>query len=184
MILSGEEIWDEISKGRLSFEPPVQLDQVDRSSVDLRLSDRFTVLNLDSLSGEVPTLDLTRIQNIESVIRRNVAETIVPDGQYITLRPWELVLAYTREYITLPGDIAARVEGKSTFARVGISIHQTAPTVQAAWEGQLRLEILNTGPWECRVYPGMRFCQLVLERLGSPVSYLSGGSFQGQSQNQ
>ena len=89
-------------------------------------------------------------------------------GDSLLLKPGQLVLAFTLEYIEMLNYRAARVEGRSSLARLGISIHQTAPTVHATFEGQLRLEISHNGPYACRLYPGQKICQLVIERLGSP----------------
>ncbi len=97
--------------------------------------------------------------------------------------PGQFVLAYTKERVKLPNYLSGRIEGRSSFARLGISIHQTAPTVHATFEGQLRLEILNNGPYECRLSPDLRICQLVLERLGSPAITRLNSLFQQQGQN-
>ena len=172
----------EINSGRLSFDPAISPAQVSPSAVDLRLSDQFTVFN-PSQEGETTHLDLTRIPNIENTIKRHAEEMTVPHGQRFTLQPKAFVLAYTQEYVKLPNYLAARIEGRSSLARVGISIHQTAPTVHATFEGQLRLEIINNGPFACELRPGMRFCQLVVERLGSPAVSTLRSPFQQQQQD-
>ena len=93
-----------------------------------------------------------------------------------------VILAYTQEIIEMPNYLAARVEGRSSLARLGISIHQTAPTVHANFEGQLRLEMSHSGPYACKIYPGYRVCQLVIERLGSPSQTAIKSPFQRQRQ--
>lgn len=109
-------------------------------------------------------------------------QTIPQVGSFL-FAPNRLVLAYTLEYVEMPNYLAARVEGRSSLARLGISIHQTAPTVHATFEGQLRLEMSNSGPYACRLHPGQRICQLVIERLGSPSTITIRSPWQGQQQN-
>ncbi len=183
MILGDREIWMEIESNRLVFEPPVQPVQLATSALDLRLSNEFTTFPLVP-EGVTVEIDTSKIGNVESVIARYGERQIIPTGESFLLRPGDFVLAYTLEYIQLPNYLAARVEGRSALARLGISIHQTAPTVHAAFEGQLRLEISHNGPFPCRLYPGQRVCQLVLERLGSPAQNGLGSLFQRQRQNQ
>lgn len=134
--------------------------------------------------GVTTQVDLTKIANIETVIQQYAEEETIGDGENFTLKPQSFVLAYTREYIKLPNYLAARVEGRSSLARLGVSIHQTAPTVHATFEGQLRLEILNNGTLDILLTPGMKFCQLVIERLGSPAVSTLGSPFQRQRQQQ
>ena len=182
MVLSDQEIWMEINSGRLSFDPVIDQAQVSPSAVDLRLSNQFTVFNPPH-EGETTHLDLTKIPSVEDTIKRHAVEVTVPQGECFTLEPKTFVLAYTREYIKLPNYLAARIEGRSSLARIGISIHQTAPTVHATFEGQLRLEITNNGPFACELWPGMRFCQLVVKRLGSPAVSSLRSPFQQQQQS-
>ena len=172
----------EIGSGRLSFNPPITPDQVSPSAVDLRLSNQFTVFKPQK-QGVTTTLDLTMIGNVEAIIEDYADEITVEDNKPFILKSKSFVLAYTREYIKLPNYLAARVEGRSSLARIGISIHQTAPTVHATFEGQLRLEILNNGTLDCALKPGMKFCQLVVERLGSPAVSTLRSPFQQQQQD-
>ena len=119
---------------------------------------------------------------MESVVAAyGQTETVQPDGSFI-FESGKLVLAYTLEFIEMPNYLAARVEGRSSLARLGISIHQTAPTVHATFRGQLRLEMSNNGPYSCRLHPGQKICQLVIERLGSPSAITLQSPFQGQQQ--
>lgn len=92
------------------------------------------------------------------------------------------VLGWTAEYIKIPVELrlAARVEGKSSLARLGIGIHVTAPTIHAGFDGQIRLEIINHGYFPITLKPGMRICQLIFEQtLGTPVKGYK-GRFSGQ----
>ena len=183
MVLSDHEIWMEIGSGRLQFTPPIVADQVSPSAVDLRLSNNFTVFNSPAPAGVSMAIDLAKIENVEAIAEAYGEERTVPPGETFSLMPGQFVLAYTKERVKLPNYLSGRIEGRSSFARLGISIHQTAPTVHATFEGQLRLEILNNGPYECRLSPDLRICQLVLERLGSPAITRLNSLFQQQGQN-
>ncbi|MCY4623396.1 MAG: dCTP deaminase [Chloroflexi bacterium] len=182
MVLSDQELWMEIGTGRLSFDPSISPEQVSPSAIDLRLGNNFTVFK-EPKEGVTTILDPTKVDNIESIISGFADETTVQDGDQFILKSKSFVLAYTKEYIRLPNYLAARIEGRSSLARIGISIHQTAPTVHATFEGQLRLEILNNGMLDCALTPGMRFCQLVIERLGSPAISTLRSPFQQQRQD-
>jgi dCTP deaminase len=101
-----------------------------------------------------------------------------PDG--FLLKPGGFVLGWTEEYIRLPypSRLAARVEGRSSLARLGIGVHVTAPTIHAGFGfldytqhigTQIRLEIWNCGPLHVCLEKGMKICQLILEEVhGTP----------------
>jgi dCTP deaminase len=113
-------------------------------------------------------------------ITRNVQ--IDPEAGY-ELPARQLHLGWTAEFVSVPIDsrLAARVEGKSSLARLGLGIHVTAPTIHAGFEGQIRLEIINHGPIPIVLKPGMRICQLIFEQtLGTPQAGYQ-GQFSGQT---
>ncbi len=178
MILSDQEIWMELNSGLLIIEPPVEADQIVASAIDLHLGNQFTVFESEP-EGAQTVIDTNQI-NIEEVANRYGKTTTVDDGGEFRLKPNQFVLAYTKEYIRLPNYLAARIEGRSSLARAGISIHQTAPTVHAMFEGKLRLELSLNGPFECIIHPGQKFCQLIIERLGRPSQARRLSQFQGQ----
>lgn len=181
MILSDREIWMEIGSGRLKFTPEILPEQVTSSAVDLRLGNQFTTFK-PPVAGVETVIDLSKIDDVEQVISEFGETATIADGDSFLFHPGQLVLAYTLEIIEMPNYLAARVEGRSSLARLGISIHQTAPTVHANFEGQLRLEMSHNGPYSCRIYPGFRVCQLVIERLGSPSQTAIKSPFQRQRQ--
>jgi len=100
------------------------------------------------------------------------------------LRPHRLVLGRTLEHLELPiipGQIAlgARIEGKSSYARCGLLVHFTAPTIHAGFVGTITLELINLGPYSIALYPNAPICQLIFETvLGEPTP--NEGQFQGQ----
>lgn len=179
MILSDVDIFKEVESGGVKFDPVIESDQVSTSSIDLRLGNVFT-RHLRPLTGMSVVIDPD--QTSPERISREYGETIVvPRGEKFELRPGDFVLGYTLESVELPNYLAARIEGRSKMARFGVSIHQTAPTVQANFKGQLRLEISNIGPYTVLLEPGTRFCQLIIERLSSPAQSTAPSQWQGQS---
>jgi dCTP deaminase len=97
--------------------------------------------------------------------------TIDEDGGY-TLQPDKFILGQTLERVTLPirrgrPCYAARIEGRSSFARIGLLVHFTAPTIHAGFHGNIALEMINLAAYPITLYPGMEICQLIVEPLDS-----------------
>ncbi len=178
MPLSDRDIFEEIECGNLVFDPEVELNQVSASSIDLRLADVFTVPKLPP-DGMFFAIDPSVISP-EAVFRDYAEVVTVPSGDKFELKPGAFVLGYTLEKVSLPNHLAARIEGRSSMARLGVSVHQTAPTVQANFSGQLRLEISNVGPYTVLLEPGTRFCQLIVEKLSSAARSTNVSQFQNQ----
>ena len=179
MVLSDREIWEEIRNGGLKFTPDVEPSRVSPSAVDLRLGYSFTTFT-DLPRGTKVVVDLGANPIVEDVVAKYGDTQILQEGGTLELAPGQFILAYTLESIEIPNYLAARVEGRSSLARFGISIHQTAPTVHPTFKGQLRLEISNTGPFFYLLHPGLKICQLVLERLGLPAETILDSQFQDQ----
>ena len=183
MIYSDSDIIEALQSSALVIEPNPSRTMFSTSSVDLRLDNGFTVFDAPPAGSEI----LIRVDQAdpEAIARRYGREVRLELGQSLPVRPDAFVLAYTQERITLPRDVAARVEGKSSLARLGISIHQTAPTVQAGWgqngSAPLRLEISNVGPFVCHLTPGMQICQLIFEELRTRPGQELNSRFQNQS---
>ena len=178
MILSRSDIRDLIASGRLPFAPPLPERQIGDSSIDLRLGYNFAFYpsltaglpeNVGAIVSQIIDLgDEARVSDFIKSVRQANNRTL-RDGEYIDIQPRAFLLAETLESFTLPNDLAGRVEGRSIYARLGLTVHQTAPSVKPGWAGQLTLEIVNNGPFTYRLYPGMRLCQLILEQLSSPA---------------
>jgi dCTP deaminase len=94
--------------------------------------------------------------------------------------PNRLVIGKTLEVVKLPLHLAARIEGKSSLARLGLSVHITAPTVMAGFSGRLYLEMNNVGPFPIQLKAGMKIAQLILEHVGLPALESYSGQFQRQ----
>lgn len=188
MILSNLDIQAAIDQGNLRIHPeplPRQptLDKPDcpygTTSVDLSLSDELQIPLIDKPF----TFDLRR-GGIAPFLAENTRRvTIDPDGGF-ALNPKQFILGRTVENVALPivdgPCLAARVEGKSSFARCGLIVHFTAPTIHAGFEGTITLEMINLGAYPIMLYPRLRICQLIIEAVsGKPFTRPS--QFHGQS---
>ena len=174
MLLSDRDIRVELDKGRVVLEP-YDPAMIQPSSVDVRMDRYFRVFenhrypHIDP-AEEQP--DLTRLVECE------------PDEAFI-LHPGESVLASTYERVTLPADIAARLEGKSSLGRLGLLTHSTAGWIDPGFSGHVTLELSNVATLPIKLWPGMKIGQLCFFRLSSPAEHPYGspeyGSrYQGQ----
>ncbi len=190
MILSNVAIQRALDDGDLVLDPephprrPTAPDATcpyDTTTVNLRLSPRLQIA-----PSEPPpmTFDLRR-PGIGKLLNHHYrALAIDPLGGY-SLQPRAFVLGQTIERVHLPiregrPVLAARVEGRSSFARCGLIVHFTAPTIHAGFDGTITLEMINLGPCPIALYPDMEIVQLVVEQvLGTPFHKPS--QFQGQA---
>ena len=171
MILSRQEIMEEVDRGRIKFDPPLEESQWGEASVDLRLGCQFTWLK------EVPGVTVSLAGGLKSVAdaefweTRDVEDNGRPGGKPgFEVKQGQFTLARTLERVTVPRDLIARVEGRSTYARFGLSMHQTAPWIQPGWEGSIVLELMNCGPITLKLTPVIeKPCQLTFFRLTSEV---------------
>lgn len=170
MILSHSEIRDAVQKGEIVFDPPLQEKQWGEATINLRLGAKFTKLKA------APGVKLSMAHGIGTISDSGlwVEEEFGFDkfGKQRTfcLEPNEFVLALTHERIQMPRHLIAMVEGRSTYARVGLSMHQTAPWIQPGWGGKITLEIRNSGPLNIELTPFLDMpCQLTFFRLTSEI---------------
>ena len=171
MILSQREIRTAVEKGEIRFDPPLEEKQWGEASVDLRLGFKFTKLTGDpsvifSMTkgiGAVASTGLYHEEIFEIKDKFGKRKTYVLD-------PGEFILALTHEHIWMPRNLIAMVEGRSTYARVGLSMHQTAPWIQPGWDGQITLEMRNGGPFRVELTPMDDMpCQLTFFQLTSEL---------------
>ena len=176
MVLSDRSIREELAIGRLRIEP-LKDDALQPSSVDLRLDRLFRVFK----KTERPYIDVREPCD-------DCTELITVEGDKpFVVRPGEFVLANTLETITLPNDLVARLDGRSSLGRLGLLVHATAGYVDPGWTGKLTLELSNVSPMPIAVYCGMKICQISFLRLSTPVDrpYGSpglGSKYQGQQE--
>jgi len=168
MLLSDRDIRAEVDDGRVVLEP-YEPAMVQPSSVDVRLDRFFRVFenhrypHIDPAS-EQP--DLTRLVEAE------------PDEAFV-LHPGEFVLASTFEVVTLPDDVAARLEGKSSLGRLGLLTHSTAGFIDPGFSGHVTLELSNVATLPIMLWPGMKIGQLCFFRLSSPAEHPYGSAAYG-----
>ena len=174
MLLSDRDIAAEISAGRVVVEP-FNAKMIQPSSVDVRLDRFFRVFEnhrYEVIDPSVEQPDLTR-------------EVAVSPDEFFILHPGEFVLASTYEVITLPDDIAGRLEGKSSLGRLGLLTHSTAGFIDPGFSGHITLELSNVANLPVKLYPGMKIGQLCLIKLSSPAEHpygsaIYGSRYQGQ----
>lgn len=184
MILTDREIQIALESGSLVIDPAPDARAYSSTSVDLTLDASLSVFK-DNPSGVETAVD----PGAANFDHEKALAALLEPAISIDLRngylfePNRLLLAWTKEYVKLEphARMAARVEGKSSLARLGIAVHITAPTIHAGFEGQIRLEMFNHGRMPVRLRTGMRICQLIFEMtLGVPVQGYK-GRFSGQS---
>lgn len=142
--------------------PPDLRVQLSSCSLDLRLSNQFTIFQ----HGTVPFIDIKR--ELPKELTRTI--TLQKDTHYFVVQPGEFVLASTYEWIEMrTTTIAARLEGRSSIGRLGITIHATASFIPPGWRGNIVLELSNIGRIPVALYPKMRICALTFERITTPV---------------
>jgi dCTP deaminase len=173
MILSDRTIREQIAAGRIVIDP---LDDgaVQPSSVDLRLDRLFRVF----LNHTMPVIDVK--ENLEELTR---LVEIGPDDAFI-LHPGEFVLASTLERVSLPDDIVARIEGKSSLGRLGLLIHSTAGFVDAGFRGHITLELSNVANLPITLYPGMKIGQVSFLQMTTPADVPYGSTSRSKYQDQ
>jgi dCTP deaminase len=174
MLLSDRDIKSEIDKKRVVLEP-CDLNMIQPSSVDVRLDRLFRTFENHKYAHIDPAEnqpDLTR-------------EVGVASNEAFILHPGEFVLGSTYEVITLPDDIAGRLEGKSSLGRLGLLTHSTAGFIDPGFSGHVTLELSNVATLPIKLWPGMKIGQLALFRLSSPAEHpygsaVYGSRYQGQ----
>jgi len=174
MLLSDRDIRAEIVAGRVAVEPFAE-SMVQPSSVDVRLDRFFRVFENHKYSVIDPSIEQSELTR----------EVVVEPNEHFILHPGEFVLASTYEIITLPDDIAGRLEGKSSLGRLGLLTHSTAGFIDPGFSGHITLELSNVANLPVKLFPGMKIGQLCLIKLSSPAEHPYGSAvyasrYQGQ----
>jgi dCTP deaminase len=149
---------------RLIVSPIVDKRQFGSTTLDVRLGTRWKILN----SALFQSLDPRRSDEIEYMLQRSYEEFRMTAGQSedFVLHPGELVLALSLEFIQLPPDLWALLEGRSTWARVGLQGHATAGMIDPGFSGYLTFELQNMGRIPLSLFPGLRVGQIAFFHLG------------------
>lgn len=174
MLLSDRDLRKEVASGRLVLEPFDDV-MVQPSSIDVRLDRFFRVFNN------------TRYTHIDPAVQQDDLTTLVEtvDDEPFVLHPGEFVLGSTFELVTLPDDLAGRLEGKSSLGRLGLLTHSTAGFIDPGFSGHITLELSNVANLPITLHPGMKIGQLCLFRLSSAAEFpygsqQAGSRYQGQ----
>jgi dCTP deaminase len=174
MLLSDKDIRNQIDSGRIGLDP-LDIELLQPSSIDVRLDRFFRLFDNHRYAFIDPATqqdDLTRFVEVSS------------DEPFI-LHPGEFVLGSTYETVSLPADIAARLEGKSSLGRLGLLTHSTAGFVDPGFSGHVTLELSNVATLPIKLWPGMKIGQLCFFQLSSESenpygSEKYGSRYQGQ----
>ncbi|MEV4802851.1 dCTP deaminase [Nonomuraea sp. NPDC049421] len=174
MLLSDRDILAEIDAGRLSLDP-FDPEMLQPSSIDVRLDRFFRVFE----NHRYPHIDPSEEQP-------DLTRMVEPRGdEPFILHPGEFVLASTYEVVSLPDDLASRLEGKSSLGRLGLLTHSTAGFIDPGFSGHVTLELSNVATLPIKLWPGMKIGQLCVFRLSSPTEHPYGSDkygsrYQGQ----
>jgi dCTP deaminase len=187
MILSDREIRAALARGALRMTPPPTLERYSSMAVDFTLGSDLRQWKELNTMASVPTIRPGSPHFHAPTLLDSLTEQIRISDAGFSLKPGQLVLGWTIEKIQLPEQsrLAARVEGKSSLARLGLGVHVTAPIIHAGfgfkasdqnYEGtSIQLEIWNVGLWPIILDPGIAICQLVFEEVhGTPELGYSG----------
>ncbi|MFE6968618.1 dCTP deaminase [Isoptericola sp. NPDC057653] len=174
MLLSDRDIRAELDAGRVVLDP-YDASMLQPSSIDVRLDRYFRLFD----NHKYPFIDPSEEQ---PELTRLVE--VAPDEPFV-LHPGEFVLGSTFESVTLPDDVAARLEGKSSLGRLGLLTHSTAGFIDPGFSGHVTLELSNVATLPITLWPGMKIGQMCFFRLSSPAEHpygsdAYGSRYQGQ----
>lgn len=163
MILSDRDIKKYIKEGKIEIKPkPNFKEQLGPCSIDLHLGNVFKIFK----TSEYPYLDQKRKIDFEEIME----EIKIEDGSPFIVQPRSFVLTTTKEEFSLSSDIMARLDGRSSLARLGVVVHLTAARFDPGWTGRGVIELGNLGIMPVVLYAGeTRICSLTFEILSSPT---------------
>jgi dCTP deaminase len=174
VLLSDRDIKAEVESGRIALEP-YQPEMIQPSSIDVRLDRFFRLFDNHKYPFIDPAEDQPELTHLVEV----------DSNQPFILHPGEFVLGSTFELVSLPDDVAARLEGKSSLGRLGLLTHSTAGFIDPGFSGHVTLELSNVATLPIKLWPGMKIGQMCFFRLSSPAERPYGSSeyasrYQGQ----
>jgi dCTP deaminase len=174
VLLSDQDLRKEVESGRLALDP-FDVEMLQPSSIDVRLDRFFRVFNN------------TKYTHIDPAQQQDDLTSLIetPADEQFVLHPGEFVLGSTYEMVTLPDDLAGRLEGKSSLGRLGLLTHSTAGFIDPGFSGHITLELSNVANLPITLHPGMKIGQLCLFKLSSPAEHpygsaQAGSRYQGQ----
>lgn len=172
MILTDREIRTFLATKQVVIKPEPVNERFSSTSVDLTLSKEIRLWKRPETEGDPPRIinPAAPDYSYKQLAEEHTKEFIIGRKGYV-LEPNRFLLAWTKETVELPvySRIAARVEGKSSLARLGLAIHVTAPTIHSGFQGQIQLEMFNVSSLRIQLSAGMPICQLIFEMaMGTP----------------
>lgn len=176
MVLSDATIRAEIEAGRIAIDP-YDPGRIQPASIDVCCDRMFRVFH----NGRHPYIDVRKPMD-------DLTERVeVADDEPFILHPGEFVLGQTLERVSIPDDLVARLEGKSSLGRLGLLIHSTAGFIDSGFTGNITLELSNVANLPITIYHGMPIGQISFMRLDRPVEKPYGSEkltskYQGQSE--
>lgn len=180
MVLSDKEILKHLLTKELIISPIANgTSQIGSSSIDVRLGSNFKYLKVVNQTH----FDIHDLTNLKTQIEEYSEEIILKPSEPFILHPKDFVLGSTLEYLKLPPFLTARLEGRSTWGRVGLQVHSTAGLIDPGFEGSLTFELHNLGKLPLPLFPGTRIGQLVFYDIKNVVSLYkdkAGSKFHGQ----
>jgi dCTP deaminase len=168
VLLSDRDIRSELDSKRVILDP-FDESMVQPSSVDVRIDRYFRLFDNHKYPVIDPAEDQPELTHLVEVV----------GDEAFVLHPGEFVLASTYEVVTLPDDVAARLEGKSSLGRLGLLTHSTAGFIDPGFSGHVTLELSNVATLPIKLWPGMKVGQLCFFRLSSPAEHPYGSSWAG-----
>jgi len=149
---------------------PYSEDLIQAGSIDLHLGDTFRIF--DNRKGEIKLDDNFDVNGYTKIIK-------LEDDEYLKLKPGEFITGITHEFVELPIELGGWIEGRSKFARIGLTVHATSGFIHPGSKGNQVLEINNLSPYILILTPKLRICQIVFEKvskIGKPYQ----GRYHGQ----
>jgi len=174
VLLSDRDITAQLDEGRIRLDPYAP-EMIQPSSIDVRLDRFFRVFE----NHRYPHIDPAEEQpELTRLVEPGVDDPFI-------LHPGEFVLGSTYEQVSLPDDVAARLEGKSSLGRLGLLTHSTAGFIDPGFSGHVTLELSNVATMPIKLWPGMKIGQLCFFQLSSPSEHPYGSATYGSRyQNQ
>lgn len=169
-VMVDREIDQAVTNGRIGIYP-FNPDMVQPNSLDIRLGNHFVWYQTGSEYDDI--LDIRNPETLSSRTRELTVDAFV-------LYPREFILARSLELVTIPNDVLAILEGKSSLARLGITIHQTGGVIDSGFCGTITLEISNVNCRPVKLYAGMPIAQLIFHDIGAFVDKPYSGKYQDQ----
>jgi dCTP deaminase len=167
MRLSDKDIVKALAAGTIKIEPSPETENITGVTVDLHLGDRFRVFNTHA----TPHIDLSGSSaEVNKAIDKVMSDEVLVKGDdAFYLHPRELALGITLESVTVPDDLVAWLDGRSSLARLGLMVHMTAHRIDPGWSGNIVLEFYNAGQLPLALRPNMAIGAISFETMSSPA---------------